>query len=325
MAEHEIDELLLALNRRARVPLTQLPTPIHRLENFGRQLDGPELWIKRDDLTGLEGGGNKTRKLEFLVGDAIQSGADMLVTAGAIQSNHTRQTAAAAAKSGLKCALLHFGWTKDAGPQYNLTMRAAMITKPIFIIGNIRSGTTILYNLLATHREVCWYSNHTNRFPRIGALAATHRLMGVPYIGDAQRRALTRSRSMVSGLRGVPWPDEGDDIYHSYCGLGGDRDGVETTLTEAMENKLKKTIRNHLTFSGKRRFLNKQTANVRRLDLMNRVFPDAYYIHCIRDGRAVANSTLRMSWWNDLYIWWLGQTVSQWAETGRDPIELCAL
>lgn len=200
-----------------------------------------------------------------------------------------------------------------------------MITKPIFIIGNIRSGTTILYNLLATHREVCWYSNHTNRFPRIGALAATHRLMGVPYIGDAQRRALTRSRSMVSGLRGVPWPDEGDDIYHSYCGLGSDRDGVETTLTEAMENKLKKTIRNHLTFSGKRRFLNKQTANIRRLDLMNRVFPDAYYIHCIRDGRAVANSTLRMSWWNDLYIWWLGQTVSQWAETGRDPIELCAL
>jgi len=121
VAEHEIDELLLALNRRARVPLTQLPTPIHRLENFGRQLDGPELWIKRDDLTGLEGGGNKTRKLEFLVGDAIQSGADMLVTAGAIQSNHTRQTAAAAAKSGLKCALLHFGWTKDAGPQYRQT------------------------------------------------------------------------------------------------------------------------------------------------------------------------------------------------------------
>jgi len=69
-------------------------------------------------LTGLEGGGNKTRKLEFLVGDAIETGADMLVTGGAIQSNHTRQTAAAAAKCTLKCALLHFGWTKDAGPVY---------------------------------------------------------------------------------------------------------------------------------------------------------------------------------------------------------------
>ena len=74
--------------------------------------------MKRDDLTGLEGGGNKTRKLEFLVGDAVQQGADMLVTVGAIQSNHTRQTAAAAAKAGLKCGLLHCAWTQDAGANY---------------------------------------------------------------------------------------------------------------------------------------------------------------------------------------------------------------
>lgn len=121
MTANRINELLTSLNRRAKAPLALLPTPIHRLENFGRQLNGPELWIKRDDLTGLEGGGNKTRKLEYLVGDALQSGADMLVTVGAIQSNHTRQTAAAAAKSNLKCALLHFGWTKDPGPMYRQT------------------------------------------------------------------------------------------------------------------------------------------------------------------------------------------------------------
>lgn len=120
-AEKNANDLLLELAKRPRAALAQLPTPIHRLPNFGAQLDGPELWIKRDDLTGLEGGGNKTRKLEFLVGDAIDSGADMLVTAGAIQSNHTRQTAAAAAKCNLKCALLHFGWTKDAGPLYRQT------------------------------------------------------------------------------------------------------------------------------------------------------------------------------------------------------------
>ena len=94
--ENRIDDLLLALGNRPRASLAQLPTAIHRLEHFGRKLDGPELWIKRDDLTGLEGGGNKTRKLEYLVGDAIETGADTLVTAGAIQSNHTRQTAAAA-------------------------------------------------------------------------------------------------------------------------------------------------------------------------------------------------------------------------------------
>ncbi len=116
--EKNINLLLHELAKRPRVALAQLPTPIHRLDNFGGQLDGQELWIKRDDLTGLEGGGNKTRKLEFLVGDAIESSANMLVTVGAIQSNHTRQTAAAAAKCNLKCALLHFGWTKDAGPVY---------------------------------------------------------------------------------------------------------------------------------------------------------------------------------------------------------------
>jgi 1-aminocyclopropane-1-carboxylate deaminase len=112
------NELTLQLEKRPRENLAQLPTPLHHLKNFSQQFDGHEIWIKRDDLTGLEGGGNKTRKLEYLVGDAVDSGYDMLVTIGAIQSNHTRQTAAAAAKCGLKCALLHFGWTEDAGPHY---------------------------------------------------------------------------------------------------------------------------------------------------------------------------------------------------------------
>ena len=114
-------ELSGELDKLSKYPcaaLAQLPTPIHPLENLSKHLDGQELWIKRDDLTGLEGGGNKTRKLEFLVGDAIESGADMICTVGAIQSNHTRQTAAAAAKSNLKCALLHCAWTEDAGEYY---------------------------------------------------------------------------------------------------------------------------------------------------------------------------------------------------------------
>ncbi len=118
---HLTDELDKKLAHLPRYSLAQLPTPLHRLENFGRHLGGPELWVKRDDLTGLEGGGNKTRKLEFLLGDALSMGADMLVTAGAIQSNHTRQTAATAAKANLKCALLHFAWTQDAGPNYRST------------------------------------------------------------------------------------------------------------------------------------------------------------------------------------------------------------
>jgi D-cysteine desulfhydrase len=89
-----------------RVPLAYLPTPIERLDRLSKRLGGPEIWIKRDDQTGLATGGNKTRKLEFLAADALAQGADHLVTTGAPQSNHARQTAAAAARLGLGCSLV---------------------------------------------------------------------------------------------------------------------------------------------------------------------------------------------------------------------------
>ncbi|MEM7636416.1 MAG: D-cysteine desulfhydrase family protein [Pseudomonadota bacterium] len=111
-------DLKTRLENLPRIQLAQLPTALHPLKNFGALLGGPELWIKRDDLSGLEGGGNKTRKLEFVIGDAICQGCDMLVSVGAIQSNHTRQVAASAARAGMKCALLRCAWTKDAGPNY---------------------------------------------------------------------------------------------------------------------------------------------------------------------------------------------------------------
>src|SRR5260221_10339596 len=92
--------------RCARRSYTPGPTPIEPLGRLSRALGGPEIWIKRDDLTGLTGGGNKTRKLEFLVAEALSQGADTLVTVGAVQSNHCRLTAAAAVREGLKCRLV---------------------------------------------------------------------------------------------------------------------------------------------------------------------------------------------------------------------------
>jgi L-cysteate sulfo-lyase len=89
-----------------RVSLAHLPTPIDRLDRLSKHLGGPELLIKRDDQTGLALGGNKTRKLEFLVADALANGRDHLITTGAPQSNHCRQTAAAAARLGLGCSLV---------------------------------------------------------------------------------------------------------------------------------------------------------------------------------------------------------------------------
>jgi len=96
-----------------RFSLAHLPTPVEELKALSRRLAGPELLIKRDDQTGLALGGNKTRKLEFLLGDAIAKGADTLITLGAAQSNHCRQTAAAAAKAGLGCELILNGKKPD--------------------------------------------------------------------------------------------------------------------------------------------------------------------------------------------------------------------
>ncbi|HEV7228754.1 D-cysteine desulfhydrase [Brevundimonas sp.] len=105
------------LARFPRVRLAHLPTPLEPLPRLGERL-GIDLWIKRDDATGLAGGGNKTRKLEFLLGDAFEMGADVLVTQGAVQSNHVRQTAAAAAAHGLGCAIILEARTGSTATDY---------------------------------------------------------------------------------------------------------------------------------------------------------------------------------------------------------------
>jgi L-cysteate sulfo-lyase len=97
---------VLDLTRFPRVDICHQPTPIEPMTRLTEQLGGPKLWIKRDDCTGLASGGNKTRKLEFLIGAALAEGADMVVTHGAVQSNHVRQTAAAACRFGLGCHAL---------------------------------------------------------------------------------------------------------------------------------------------------------------------------------------------------------------------------
>lgn len=89
-----------------RVRIAHLPTPLEPMLRLSEHLGGPEIWIKRDDCTGLSTGGNKTRKLEFLMAEAQEQGADLVMTQGATQSNHARQTAAAAARLGMDCHIL---------------------------------------------------------------------------------------------------------------------------------------------------------------------------------------------------------------------------
>jgi D-cysteine desulfhydrase family pyridoxal phosphate-dependent enzyme len=115
-----------ALDRQPRFPLARLPTPLHEAvrlrEALGGELRCPRILLKRDDLTDLALGGNKARKLEFIVGDALRRGFTALVTTGAVQSNHARMTAAAASLAGLRCVLVLAADVLDPEVQGNLLL-----------------------------------------------------------------------------------------------------------------------------------------------------------------------------------------------------------
>jgi len=193
------------------------------------------------------------------------------------------------------------------------------IKKPIFIVGSGRSGTTILYNLLSTHPQSCWLSNYSDRFPKFKLMPLLHRTLDLPFLGKMLKKNIISSQNF--SLK----PEEGGRIYRKYCGF---KDSVKTTEQDwnsKIENKFKEVIERHLALSHKKRFLNKQTANNQRIRLINYMFKDAYYIHMIRDGRAVANSLFNVRWWYDTDIWWLGKKPSEWKEEGREDLELCGL
>lgn len=141
------------LGRFPRARLGHLPTPLEPLERLSGEL-GVDIWIKCDDSTGLAGGGNKTRKLEFLLGEALEQGADTLVTHGAVQSNHVRQTAAAAASLGLGCEVILEARTGSSAPDYlgngnvllNRLFGAVMRTVP--------GGSDMIAELEATAAQV---------------------------------------------------------------------------------------------------------------------------------------------------------------------------
>lgn len=119
-------ELSATLGAFPRTRLGHLPTPLEPMDRLSEHLGGPRLWIKRDDCTGLSSGGNKTRKLEYLMADALEHKATCVITQGATQSNHARQTAAAASKLGLGCHILLEDRTGFNDPQYNFNGNVLM-------------------------------------------------------------------------------------------------------------------------------------------------------------------------------------------------------
>lgn len=169
-----------------RVPIAFLPTPVEPLSRLSSHLKGPALYIKRDDLTGLAFGGNKARKLEYLMAEAKAQGADLVVTAGAVQSNHCRQTAAAAAQAGMRCILVLTG------------------DKP-----NSFSGNYLLDSLLGV--EVVW-STRANRERDLKqtverAVAEGRKPYLVPYGGSSPTGAAAYAYAIQEVMDLLPTPD----------------------------------------------------------------------------------------------------------------------
>src|SRR4051794_1584116 len=130
----------MSIGSQPRIRLAALPTPLDDAPRLRAALGGPErcprILVKRDDLTGLAFGGNKVRKLEFLVADALEQNATMLVTVGAVQSNHARATAAAARVAGLRAALVLTSKTEQPPVQGNLLLDRLLDAEVSFALGD---------------------------------------------------------------------------------------------------------------------------------------------------------------------------------------------
>ena len=197
------------------------------------------------------------------------------------------------------------------------------LERTVFVIGSGRSGTTVLYDLLATHPDLAWFSILSNRHPASRWPIHLHRLIDAPLFGERLARAII-VRSRWAPLLGIV-PSEGEDIYEGHCELQKDVRTTEEDWRPEVEGRFKDAIRLHLSITRRDRFLSKRTSNTQRIRLISRMFPDASYIHIIRDGRAVAYSYLNVDWWMDTRLWWAGTTPGEWQEGGGDPLELTAL
>lgn len=195
---------------------TQGLTPIEKLENFSKALGGPTIYIKRDDLLGLTSGGNKTRKLEFLMADAIAQGADTILTCGAVQSNHCRLTLAAAVKEGLKCQLI-------------LEERVPGSYKPE------GSGNNFLFNLLGVE-ETYVVPGGSNMLGELEKLAEKLRAEGrKPYIVPGGGSNAIGSIGYVACAQEIMDQlfDSGIKIDHMVCpsGSAGTHAGIIAGMT----------------------------------------------------------------------------------------------
>jgi len=204
------------------------------------------------------------------------------------------------------------------------------MVKPIFIIGCPRSGTTMALNIIARHEELAWISNGINRYPLQLSKARINRIYDLPFMGDFLYLTVTqekRSRALPDIVRRLlPFPVEPWSFWNSYLhnfqwergGAISPRRRTEHDISSNEIIHLRKAIETICKYQNKRRFLSKYT-DFPRITYLTQVFPDAIFIHIVRDGRAVAASYLEkinkgeFGTWNERE-WWIKGWPQSWRE-----------
>jgi len=197
---------------------------------------------------------------------------------------------------------------------------------PFFVIGAPRSGTTLLYKAFCLHRGAAWISNYQRRLPALPEAAVIVR--AVRHDRDRRRRfwfggdggsayAYQRRRPVLERL--YPVPVEGEPVF-ARAGLRADRPNERSAVdVGALRSLVARTAR-----AAGGRLVSKRIGHNLRLPILADAFPDARFLVVTRDGRAVADSLLRVDWWPTSTVWWYGDTPAAWAAQGGEPVELAA-
>jgi omega-hydroxy-beta-dihydromenaquinone-9 sulfotransferase len=198
-------------------------------------------------------------------------------------------------------------------PESSLSAVEALPSRPVLVVGSGRSGTTILYKILSGHRDLAWISNLADKAPALPVLSAATR---------ARRLAPPRLPPLTRLI-----PSEGYRVWNA-CRPVDPRNDPPLTEVDATAEEVVRTrrlIARHVRYQGNRRFLNKNTRNTRRIRYLNRVFPDAIFVHVLRDPRAAVASMSRVAFWENMPLWCRnGETVRDLTARGEDPVALAA-
>lgn len=195
----------------------------------------------------------------------------------------------------------------------------------VFVLGAPRSGTSLLYRVLALHPDAAWVSGYVRRAPALPELAVLNRLAGAAprtrarvWFGPAGDEAYRYGQSRSLGERLFPQPVEGEPLFARRRVLPG-------VAGHPAQARLRGDVRRLVRASGGRVLVSKRIDHNRRVPQLAALFPGARFVVLTRDGRAVARSLVRVDWWQDLELWWAdGATVRDHLRRGADEDDLAA-